>query len=261
MTYLDLVTASLYQGLALVWPWSGEVLTFQLFPWMSDPLIGPTLTAIVGFAAALALMLLLRRELMAIGRNAWAAAKRRQEGSARLLLSILLGALPLLLADYLFPPFGPLPNWLTAGLILLSGIVFFLADWLGVTVRDMDHISPPAYLIIGLLQAAGWTVGIAPQVTTITVARLMGCERDQAVRIAFLLTIPHLLAGLKGLFSVASLPPLTESLLCGCLAFAVTLLMANLLLGWLRRHSLALPAVSQLFLAGIFVLSVAGFGG
>ena len=255
MTYLDLVLSCVYQGLALVLPFSGNTLILRLFPWFADPAIGPILNAIIDVGTALALMVILHKEIHAMGRGAWAVLKHRRDGSPRLLLALALGALPLLVLDNLSLSPIAIPGWMVGALVLVVGALLFLADKLGVTIRDVEHVSVVNYLIIGVLAAAGGYAGLAPQITVIIVARIMGCERDQAARLAFLLVIPHLLTGMGGFFGDAASPPWGETLLVGAMTFSIAGVGACLLLGWLRRHSFAAMAVLQTIVGAVLVLA------
>ena len=259
MTYLDLVLTSLWQGWVLVWPFSGDVLLPRLFPVATIPAIAPVVLGAGSLGATLALILLLFQDIQAIGRNAWVAAKRRQEGSARLLIALTLAALPLVVRDGLGIQAIPLPLWAMALLILLSGAALLLADRFGVTVRDMHHVSIPAYGALGVLLAAGTWVDLAPQLTAIIIARVMGCERDQAVRIALLLLLPHLLTAVWIWQRGDAQTPALDSTLMVLLSGLTTLLAGSILLNWLERRSLALPAMLQMATAIVLVLSVTGF--
>ena len=260
MTYLDLVLTSLLQGWILIWPFSGDILLPHLFPVIAAPNIGPVVLGAGSLGATLALILLLNGDIQSIGRSAWAAAKRRQDGSARLLIALSLAALPLALRDGLAVTPLPLPLWTVALLMLLSGAALLLADRFGVTVRDMHHVSIPAYGTLGLLLAAGTWIDMAPQLTAIIIARLMGCERDQAARIALLLLLPHLLTAIWVWQLGDAQTPMLESALMVLLSGLTTLLAGRFLLGWLERRSLALPALLQMATGIVLVLSVTGFG-
>ena len=261
MTYLDLVASSLFQGLVLVWPFSGDLLTARLFPWSTDPTLAPLLQAVTATGALMALLLLLHRDLAQIGHNAWAAVKRRQDGSTRLLFALCLGAAPLAVIGTAHLHLLTLPAWGGIILVMGSGLALLVADHLGVTVRDMDHVSILNYAIIGLLMAGSAVMGLAPQITAIITARLMGCERDQAVRIALLLLLPYLICQFGAYLEVPVLPPLAETLIMVGLSALAGLLAGSVLLGWLHRHTLRAPAVLQVITAALIILSVARFGG
>ena len=261
MTYLDLVISGLYRGVALVWPVSGDMLVTRLYAWASDPALAALLRGNAGIGAGLALVVVLRAELFQMINEAWLVAKRRQEGSLRLLLSVLLGAIPLLLAEHLWSAPLSVAPWLSAAALIGSGLVLLIADKLGVTIRDLHHLSVPNYLTIGIVQALASLIGIAPQVAAIAIARLLGCERDQAARLALLLAAPHLLSGLGGLSRGMAIPPLTEMLLTGSVAFITSLIAVNVLLTWLRRRGFGIFAVAQIVLGALTALSVTGFRG
>lgn len=258
MTYLDLVISGLYYGLTLVWPISGDSLVTRLALWATDPAFGPLLKPISAVGAGIALIL--NREISTMLRGAILAAKRRQEGSARLLFAVALGAAPLVLLDF-FPVAVPTAgHWLSAILLLLSGIAILIADKLGVTVRDLDHISVPTYLSIGIAQAIGSVLGLAPQIVTLVLARLMGCERDQAARMSLLLPIPHLLLGLGAFAHDLPHLPKIEIIVIGAIAFVVSLLAASFLLAWLRRKGFEIFAAAQIAIGAAALLGVARFG-
>ena len=260
MTYLDLVISGAYYGLTLVWPVSAEPLIARLALWANDPTFGPLLKSISGAGVGLTLILILRHVIFGMLRGGLWAAKRRQEGSARLLFAVVLGAAPLVLLDF-FPAKLPLAtSWLGAGLLLMSGIAVLIADKLGVTVRQLDHISVPSFLGIGLAQAIGSAIGVAPQIVTVILARLMGCERDQAARMSLLLLIPHLILGL-GEFTHQVRPlPQIDMIAIIIISVLTTALSANFLLGWLRRKGFEIFALAQIIIGIVTGLSVARFG-
>jgi len=261
MTYLDLAIAALYQGLALVWPVSGDVAARNLFHWASDPVFAPLLKSIGSVGSGLALTLILNREIYEIFRSAVLAAKGRQEGSVHPLLMLALGSLPLVAVDLFGDPKPEVALWLEAAFVLAGGLALLAADKLGVTIRDLDHLSQINYLVIGLLQALGNVFGVTTLIVAIILGRLMGCERDQSIKLAWLFLIPHLLFGLCGIVTAASPPPVPEAVLVGALSFAAALTGGAMLLAWLRRKGFTAFAVAQIVIGAVLILSVTGFGG
>lgn len=261
MTYLDLLIFGLYQGLAMVWPFSGDVLDTRIFPWITDPAIGPMVKGLIAGGAALALAAVLHKDIHTLGRGIWSLSKRRFDGSTRLVLTMALASSPLVLADCLAFPLQIDPSWIIAVLTLLTGLALFLCDRFSVTVRDMEHLSFLTLGVTGGALALSLFMGISPLLTAILVARLMGCERDQSVRMGFLLTLPHLAAqAILGLSS-AAVPPLAEMMLMVILTFIVCFGASGFLLNWQRRHTLAAPALLQITLGALVLLSVTHFGG
>ena len=259
MTYLDLLIFSLYQGLAMVWPFSGDILNAPMFPWITDPAIGPMVKGIIACGALFALTILIHGDIYTLGRGIWALSKRRFDGSTRLLLTVFLASFPLVLADNLMLPDHMDPSWIIAALIILSGLALFFCDRFSVTVRDMEHLSFVTFGVTGLALILGSFLGIAPLLCAILMARLMGCERDQSVRMGFLVILPHLATqGILG-FSSAPTPPMAETLLLLITAFIVCFFAAGFLLNWQRRHTLAAPALLQVTLGALAVLSVTHF--
>ncbi len=261
MTYLDLVISGLYQGFVMVWPISGDIIVTRLFSWSTDPAIGSLIKASSGIGAGFALMLVLNKDIYSITRGAWLSTKRRQEGSSRMFLSILIGAAPLVVLDAASIHAPLMPGWLAGSILVGAAALLFAADVLGVTVRDLHHVSVMTFLSLGLVQAGGTILGVAPQISALVIARLLGCERDQAAKLALLVLIPHLLFGLGGFAQGTPLPHLIEIILTGMIAFFAGTLAASLLLAWLRRRGFGVFALAQGIIGLLIALGVPSFGG
>jgi undecaprenyl-diphosphatase len=261
MTYLDLVTAALYHGLTLVLPLSGDDLAAHMFHWAKEPILAHLLKSITMVGSGLALVIVLKPEIQTLCRSTYLALKRRQEGSFSPLLMLLAGSIPLMIVDFFDAPKLQTGGWIVAGTFVVVGSLLWVADRLGVTVRELDHLSLISYLMIGTLLALGSLVGISGQITAILMARLMGCERDQAVKLAWIFLLPHFFMGLRTIITSPLAPPLLDSVLTGVLSLVVTLIAASCLLVWLKRKTFTVFAVGQIAIGLALVLSVARFGG
>jgi undecaprenyl-diphosphatase len=261
MTYLDLVTAALYHGLTLILPISGDDIAQHLFPWAKDPTLAQLLKSIAMVGSGMGLLAALSNEMHVLFRSTYLALKRRQEGSFTPMLMLLTGSVPLIVLDCLDIPKLQAGGWIIASIFIAIGILFYVADKLGVTVRELDHLSLFSYLMIGILLALGSLVGIAGQIIAISLARLMGCERDQAIKLAWICLLPHFFLGLRVILTSALAPPLLDSALTGTLSLFVTLAAAGGMLVWLKRRTFAAFAIGQIVIGFLLMLSVARFGG
>ena len=83
---------------------------------------------------------------------------------------------------------------------LCFGILLFIADKINMTVRRMEHISFGGAFFIGLMQAVSLVPGTSRAGITMTAARFLGVERQDAARFSLLLSIPTIIGAgvLKG---------------------------------------------------------------
>ncbi len=151
-----------------------------------------------------------------------------------------------------------------AGFLVLGGAALWIADRLGRRARELEDVSAPTALTIGLSQALALLPGISRSGATITAGLALGLTRESAARFSFLLATPITLgAGLYG-----SRRLLTEShsgtewLAIGVgfvVAAGAGLLAIGFLLSWLRSRSVAVFSLYRFALAAlVVVLVVAG---
>lgn len=179
---------------------------------------------LVGMAVGLA--------LLAVGR--WTV-------HGRLALLLILATIPLVVVGFLFKDAitDQLRNvrvvaWATIGF----GIVLWLADRLGMTVRRAEHIGFAGALFIGLSQVLALIPGCSRSGITMSAARLIGMERPEAARFSMLMSIPAIvgagtLLGLD-LYESGNAGLQADAVLAALVSFAVALASIALLLRWLR---------------------------
>jgi undecaprenyl-diphosphatase len=121
---------------------------------------------------------------------------------SRMALAILLGTIPAAMAGLLFA------SWIEGNLrdpavivYTLSGygVMMALADRFSSRERNISTVGLKDALIIGCAQALALVPGTSRSGVTITAARLLGFERQDAARFSFLLSAPIILlaAGYK----------------------------------------------------------------
>jgi undecaprenyl-diphosphatase len=148
-----------------------------------------------------------------------------------------------------------------AGFLVLGAVALWLADRLGSRSRELDDVSAPAALTVGLSQALALLPGISRSGATITAGLALGLTREAAARFSFLLATPITLgAGLYG-----SRRLLTEThtqtewlaIGVGFVVAALSGLMAiGFLLAWLRRRSVTAFSLYRIGFAAVIVLLV-----
>ncbi|MBC7953314.1 MAG: undecaprenyl-diphosphate phosphatase [Rhodospirillaceae bacterium] len=259
MTFLDVVFVALIQGLAEVLPLgaAGHLALIPRLVASAEGRAAVVVAADVGIVAAL--MVYFWRDLFIMGRSVVKLAKGRVEPGARLLLQVLLGSLPALALTWGFSQLGggTASPTTAAAALLVFGLFLLAADAMGVTVRRVEHLGWLGAAIIGILQAAAAIPGVSRTGITITAARLMGFERQDAARFSLLLAIP-LIAGQAAMI-VAQLSrqaPLifsTDLMVAAGLAFILALIAVTAMMAWVDRHTFAPFAVWRIIL-GLGVL-------
>lgn len=192
---------------------------------------------------------------------------RRGTGGAHLAFQVAIGTIPAVVAwgliDHYLP--GSFRGLRVVGWAMLGfGIVLFVADRLGMTIRRVEHLAYGDAIVIGIAQALALIPGTSRSGITMSAGRILGFERVDAARFSMLLSIPALLGVsiLKG----AELVSRHESLLSGtaitavALGFGAGLVAISVLMAWLRRSSFT-PFVLYRVLVGGALLGLSyGWG-
>ena len=267
MTHLAVIQFSLYllaliQGFFDVLPIGGEAHRLVLPQLLGWPEPGPALQFAVHAAVLLAIAAWVWRDLAAILLGFWHVLRGRRSPRRRLPLLLLLALLPGLAAAIAVGFYGrdwlqPTPTRISAAL-LGFGLLLWAGDRLGMTVRRIEHLTVGHALIIGVLLATSLLPGAGRIAVVVTACRWLGYERAHAARLAFILSLPVMLAGLF----VRSVPLWQthetllgrEPALAGLMALAGAFLGITLLTGWIERHSFA-PFALYRILAGAGLLA------
>ncbi len=249
MSLLEALLLGLIQGLTEFLPISSSghlVLVPALLGWRAAPLVFDTTLHLGTLVAVLAVFW---RDLWQILRAWWSDLRRGrplQTTESRLGWWILLGTLPAILAGLLFEEtlaalFGT-PR--AAGLFLLgTALLLVLAELLGRRRRELDEMTWPQALLIGIGQAAAIAPGLSRSGATIATGMFCGMKRAAAARFSFLLSVP-IIAGtgilqLLKLWRAGAGQATALVLLVGFLAAMVTGYAAiRLLLAYVRRRPL-----------------------
>jgi undecaprenyl-diphosphatase len=148
-----------------------------------------------------------------------------------------------------------------AGFLVVGAAALYLADRLGSRTRELDEITTPTALTIGVSQALALLPGISRSGATITAGLALGLTREAAARFSFLLATPITLgAGLYGSRRLFDEPLSGTEWLAIGVGFAIAaisgLVAIGFLLSWLRRRSVAVFSLYRLAFAAVIVLLV-----
>lgn len=194
--------------------------------------------------------------------------KRRERRAGRLLGLYLLASLPPVivaggLLAYFAPDFFRSPL-IVAYTMVVFGVILWIADRVGMTVRRVEHMNLSSALIIGLAQVLALIPGTSRSGITITAARFLGFERAAAARFSMLMSIPVIVAA--GAVAARDLMQAGEPIITGdaglaaALAFVTALVTIAVLMQLLKRMSFLPFVVYRLFLGVVLLVLYYGFG-
>ncbi len=196
--------------------------------------------------------------LMLVG--LWRLISGRLDDGGRLMLFLLAATIPALAVGYVVDQYfsDAVRNPLIVAWALIGfGVVLYLADRIGMTVKQVKHMTLVQALVIGMAQVLAFIPGTSRSGITMTAARMLGFERGEAARFSFLLSIPAIsAAGLwKGreLITGSDAAMLQSAALTLGFSAVVGFVAIAFLMAWLRRASFA-PFVGYRILLGGLLL-------
>jgi len=246
----DAIILGIVQGLTEFLPISSSAhlrIVGEFLPAAQDP--GATFTAITQIGAEIAVLLYFWRDITsilgawfrALGRNRHTldAATRQQ---AKLGWWIIIGTLPIVIVGYtaqelIRDTFRSL--WLVASVLIIFGIVLYIADRLGRQERTLDTLSAGHGLSYGLAQTLALIPGVSRSGATIAMGRSLGYTRSEAMRFSFLLAVPAVLGSGFYELRTAIVDPIAAGPLnaaATAVATLVAFLVGYAVIAWLMRY-------------------------
>ncbi|MCD6520828.1 MAG: undecaprenyl-diphosphatase UppP [Anaerolineae bacterium] len=241
MTTLQAALLGVLQGLTEFIPVSSSG-HLVIIPWLLGwPSPGLSFDVLVHLGTLVALLLYFRRDIYELLLGAWELCRRRRLETfrARLLLLILLSALPAALLGYLLEDkisqaFET--PWVASLFLLVTGGLLFTSEWLGKRTQTIEQLGWGQALLIGLAQSLALLPGISRSGATISAGLLCGLKRPAAARFSFLMVLPVILGATAfELLQAAQGGALAGSWQLG-VGFLAALLSGYAALGFLIRH-------------------------
>jgi undecaprenyl-diphosphatase len=263
---LHVAVMALVQGLTEFLPIGSSadlVVVPPLAGWLNR---GPSIDLAVHMGVLCAVAAYLWRDLwaMAVGVFRYFAGRRGAAAGARLAFQLAIATVPIAVAVFLFDRYMPdgIGGLRVVGWSMLGfGIVLFLTDHAGMTIRRVEHLALSDAVVIGIAQVAALLPGSGRAVVTMSAARLLGFERVDAARFSMLLSIPALL-GLVVFDAVLLMrlgsPVTGGAIMAGSLSFVAALVAISLLMAWLKRSTFT-PFVLYRIIVGAALLAL-GYG-
>ena len=180
---------------------------------------------------------------------------------AKLLFMLVVGSIPICFFGYFlhyFYPNGISSVYIIGWMTLVFGIILVLADKVGMTVRRIEHLNFLDSFLIGLIQVLALVPGASRSGLCMTVARILGMERQAAARFTMLLGMPAILGAgtLKymDLWNSGDILLTHDIFIAMGLSFVFALISITFMMAWLRRASFMPFGIYRVILgAGILI--------
>jgi len=148
--------------------------------------------------------------------------------------------------------------------MIIFGVILWLADRVGITVRRVEHMNYGSALIIGLAQILALVPGTSRSGITMTAARFLGFERAAAARFSMLMSIPVIVAAgaVAGRELAQSGAPIVtgDAGLAAAIAFVTALISIAGLMNLLKRMSFTPFVIYRLILGAALLVLYYGLG-
>ncbi len=262
MPILHIVVLALVQGITEFLPISSSahlVLVPVIAGWPDQ---GAIIDVAVHIGTLGAVMIYFWRDLWAMLTGVYHMFLGRRDPNVRLVGWVIVATLPVVVAGFAMNHYLPdglrsikVIAWATLGF----GLVLFLADKVGMTMRRVEHLGISDAVMIGLAQVLALIPGTSRSGITISAARILGMERTEAARFSMLLSIPAILGAglLKGLdlYKSGDAALTQTALIAVGLSFVSAFITLSVMMLWVRRATFT-PFVVYRILLGFVLLAV-----
>ena len=260
LTEIQIYTLAIIQGITEFLPISSSghlVLTSQLLGWPDQGLL---LDVAVHLGTLGAVLLFLRKDIWNMLIGLYMMIKGRSHSGQKLILLLIMGTLPLVAIgyfakDYIYLVRSPeIIAYATIGFAIL----LWMIDRMSMTVVYVKHLSVFSAIFIGFMQCFALIPGTSRSGITITAARFLGMNRQEAARFSMLLSIPAIIASatLLGwdIYKENGAIIITQEILYAMgLSFVAALLFIAFMMAWVKNASFGIFVIYRIIL-GVLLL-------
>jgi undecaprenyl-diphosphatase len=261
MSLEQLILLALIQGVTEFLPVSSSghlSLVHELTGWADQ---GILVDVAVHAGTLGAVLLYFRRDVWAMTVGLLKLLSGQTTDDGRMALYIIGATLPVIFVGYFFLTTGFVDILRAATIVAWANLFFagvlWITDRAGLTMRRMEHMTWSSALIIGGAQVLALMPGASRAGVTISAARMLGFEREDAARFSMLLSIPTILGGaVASGFTVYQQGNVDLGLdmgLAALLSFAVALAAIHLFLKMMAHMTLT-PFVIYRVVLGVGLL-------
>ena len=268
MTDLHLMLLSALQGLTEFLPVSssGHLILFSKFTTFPDQ--GLAFDVAVHVGSIIAVMIYFSEtiwEMLKGVAKTYFIPNFKNPGS-KLAWLIVIGTIPAVIAGLFLVENGTdeLRSARLIGWTMLSfGIVLFIADKIGMTIRKIEHLTALDAVLIGLAQCLALIPGTSRSGITITMGRFLGLERREAAKFAMLLSIPTIagagaLVGWE-LYQQGNMAEIIYAMDGITYSFIASVLAIYIIMWWLKKSTFLPFVIYSLCLGSYLLLDSYGY--
>lgn len=268
MTDLHLMLLSALQGLTEFLPVSssGHLILFSKFTTFPDQ--GLAFDVAVHVGSIIAVMIYFSEtiwEMLKGVAKTYFIPNFKNPGS-KLAWLIVIGTIPAVIAGLFLVENGTdeLRSARLIGWTMLSfGIVLFIADKIGMTIRKIEHLTALDAVLIGLAQCLALIPGTSRSGITITMGRFLGLERREAAKFAMLLSIPTIagagaLVGWE-LYQQGNIAEIIYAMDGITYSFIASVLAIYIIMWWLKKSTFLPFVIYRLCLGSYLLLDSYGY--
>jgi undecaprenyl-diphosphatase len=258
MQLLDAIILGLTQGLTEFIPVSSSGHLILVGHFLNFQYSGLAFDTALDIGTLAALYLFFAKDIYELGHDFLFGGPHR-----KLAIYILIATIPGVIGGLLVQQYAE-TIFRDARLVALNliwvGLLMYLVDRFVSQKRDMNHITLPRALVVGVAQALALVPGTSRSGITITASRAMGINRVDATRFSFLLSAPIITgATLKVLLKPSDLHQMAEVpwlYVAGILAaFVSGYFSIRFLIRYLSHHGLAGFAFYRIAV-GVVILAI-----
>lgn len=268
MTDLHLILLSALQGLTEFLPVSssGHLILFSKFTTFPDQ--GLALDVAVHVGSILAVMIYFSETVWEIIKGLFKTKFIPSFANigAQTFWLVVVGTLPIVVVGYLMKETGM--EWarnttIIGWTILGYGILLFIADKWGMTIREIKHLGILDAFLIGCAQCLALIPGTSRSGITITMARFLSMERREAAKFSMLLSIPAIIAAATlvawEMYQQQNLSELFYVIDGVTYSFIASIIAIYVVMWWLKKSTFLPFVIYRIILGTILLLDSYGY--
>ena len=268
MTTFQLILLSALQGITEFLPVSssGHLALFSHFTTFPDQ--GLALDVAVHVGSILAVAIYFSETIWEMLKGLWKTKfiPTFKNVGAQTFWLVFIGTLPIIFVGLYLSQTNmeELRNTKLIGWTILGyGLLLYIADKLGMTIRSIKHLGVLDALLIGGAQCLALIPGTSRSGITITMARFLGMERREAAKFSMLLSIPAIFAaGVLVAFELYQQQNLSEFLLAIdgiTYSFIASIIAIYIVMWWLKKSTFLPFVIYRIFLGSFLLLDSYGY--
>ena len=268
LSTFQIVLLSLLQGITEFLPVSssGHLILFSIFTTFPDQ--GQAMDVAMHIGSIIAVMIYFSEELWKMFKGlikSWFLPNFKDYGN-RVFWLVIIASIPAMIFGLFLRTEGV--EWMRSSkligwTILGYGILLYIADKVGLTVRKVEHLGILDAILIGLAQCLALIPGTSRSGITITMARFLGMERREAAKFSMLLSIPTILgAGMLVGYELFKQNNLTAIIFAidGILySFIFSVIAIYTVMWWLRKSTFLPFVIYRVVIGTILLLNAYGY--